>query len=173
MGARDRTGANQSSLKSGIDFANFDKSIKPGDNFFQYVNGKWIKDNPIPAEQSRWARSRSCKTITCWRCARLLKDWRPPRDRSTTTHENLARLLQDRDGREEVERTKAKPLAEDFDRIAKIKNPNDLVKLAGEFEAEGLPGIFGFGVDQDEKHSSQYAIQLWQGGLGLPTANII
>src|SRR5262249_36104305 len=41
-------------LKSGIDRATFDTSIKPGDDFFQYVNGQWIKENPIPAEYSRW-----------------------------------------------------------------------------------------------------------------------
>ena len=40
--------------ESGIDPANFDKSIKPGDDFFDYVNGNWNKQNPIPPEYSRW-----------------------------------------------------------------------------------------------------------------------
>src|SRR4051795_10812472 len=41
-------------LKSGIDRSTFDLSVKPGDDFFQYVNGNWIKRNPIPPEYSRW-----------------------------------------------------------------------------------------------------------------------
>src|SRR3954470_23805395 len=41
-------------LKSGIDRSTFDLSVKPGDDFFQYVNGSWIKRNPIPPEYSRW-----------------------------------------------------------------------------------------------------------------------
>src|SRR3954463_541982 len=41
-------------LKSGIDRSTFDPSVKPGDDFFQYVNGNWIKANPIPPEYSRW-----------------------------------------------------------------------------------------------------------------------
>src|SRR5829696_9005660 len=41
-------------LKSGIDRSNFDTSVKPGDDFFQYVNGDWIKQNPVPPEYSRW-----------------------------------------------------------------------------------------------------------------------
>ena len=41
-------------LKSGVDKANFDTSVKPGDDFFEYVNGTWIKKNPIPPEYSRW-----------------------------------------------------------------------------------------------------------------------
>ena len=40
--------------KSGIDRANFDMSVKPGDDFYNYVNGEWIKKNPIPPEYSRW-----------------------------------------------------------------------------------------------------------------------
>src|SRR3954469_978034 len=41
-------------LKSGIDRSTFDLSVKPGDDFFQYVNGSWIKRNPIPPQYSRW-----------------------------------------------------------------------------------------------------------------------
>src|SRR5713226_9256407 len=41
-------------FKSGIDPSTFDTSVKPGDNFYQYVNGNWIKKNPIPPEYSRW-----------------------------------------------------------------------------------------------------------------------
>src|SRR5215213_10118391 len=41
-------------LKSGIDRSTFDLPVTPGDDFFQYVNGNWIKRNPIPPEYSRW-----------------------------------------------------------------------------------------------------------------------
>src|SRR3954467_7391688 len=37
-----------------IDLGNFDQSVKPGDDFFTYSNGMWLKKNPIPADQSRW-----------------------------------------------------------------------------------------------------------------------
>src|SRR5437764_5416822 len=43
-----------SALKSGIDRSTFDAAVKPVDNFFDYVNGTWLKNNPIPAEYSRW-----------------------------------------------------------------------------------------------------------------------
>jgi hypothetical protein len=46
--------AAEPTLKSGIDKANFDLSVKPGDDFFEHVNGEWIKHNPIPPEYSRW-----------------------------------------------------------------------------------------------------------------------
>src|SRR5213594_1926817 len=37
-----------------IDLANFDTSVKPAEDFYQYVNGGWLSKNPIPADQSRW-----------------------------------------------------------------------------------------------------------------------
>src|SRR3954468_12902832 len=40
--------------KKFIDPANMDLSVKPGDNFFEYANGTWIKKNPIPAKSTRW-----------------------------------------------------------------------------------------------------------------------
>src|SRR5689334_13572669 len=46
--------ADESARKSGIDRHNFDMSIRPGDDFYEYVNGTWIKENPIPPEYGRW-----------------------------------------------------------------------------------------------------------------------
>src|SRR5688500_10281745 len=37
-----------------IDRANMDLSVKPGDNFYQYASGNWIKNNPVPAKETRW-----------------------------------------------------------------------------------------------------------------------
>jgi len=41
-------------LKSGIDRGNFDTAVRPGQDFYEYVNGYWIRTNPIPPEYSRW-----------------------------------------------------------------------------------------------------------------------
>ena len=37
-----------------IDPANMNLGVKPGDNFYQYANGNWIKNNPVPASKTRW-----------------------------------------------------------------------------------------------------------------------
>src|SRR3954469_14937789 len=46
--------ADEAARKSGIDRHNFNMSVRPGDDFYEYVNGTWIKENPIPAEYGRW-----------------------------------------------------------------------------------------------------------------------
>src|SRR5437588_5234553 len=62
----------------------------------------------------------------------------------------------------------AKPLAEEFDRIAKIESREGLIELAAHLRTLGIAAPFSFHVAQDEKHSDQYAVHLRQGGLGLP-----
>src|ERR1700752_1729449 len=44
----------ESAKGSGIDIANIDSTVKPTDDFYQFVNGKWLKNNPIPETESRW-----------------------------------------------------------------------------------------------------------------------
>src|SRR5579871_694575 len=52
--AKSAESSSTTALKSGVGRANFDLSVKPGDDFFQYVNGNWNKLNPIPPEYTRW-----------------------------------------------------------------------------------------------------------------------
>ncbi len=155
-------------LKSGIDRSTFDTSVMPGDDFFEYVNGKWIKENPIPAEYSRWARSRSCTTIILRRCGELWRGSLRAISRWMPARAELRDFYQTAMDEKKLNEQGAKPLAGEFKRIAKINSPDDLIALVGHFQVSGISGLFGFGVEQDEKQSSRYAVQLWQGGLGLP-----
>src|SRR5580698_5217215 len=54
MGSGLAARAAERELKSGIDRSTFENAVKPGENFFLYVNGSWLKNNPIPPEYSRW-----------------------------------------------------------------------------------------------------------------------
>ena len=162
------TATSESPLKSGVDRDNFDTTIKPGDNFFEYVNGRWIKENPIPAEYSRWGAFPKLHDDNLLALRKIVEGL----NESPKSLDDDSRKLRDfyATAMDEAKLNEqgAKPLADEFDRIAKINSPNDLIELVGHLQASGLSGLFSFGAGQDEKHSSQYTIQLWQGGLGLP-----
>src|SRR5215210_4220662 len=61
-------------LKSGIDRSTFDLSVKPGDDFFQHVNGNWIKRNPIPPEYSRWGSFPKLRDDNLLALSKILED---------------------------------------------------------------------------------------------------
>jgi len=162
------TATDDSQLKSGVDLSNFDTTVKPGDNFFEYVNGKWIKENPIPAEYSRWGAFPKLHDDNLTALRQIIEDLQKSSKPLDDDAQKLRDFYQTAMDEKKLNEQGSKPLADELARIAKLKSTDDLIALVGQFQASGLPGLFSFGVDQDEKHSSQYAIQLWQGGLGLP-----
>ena len=60
--------------KKYIDVANMDLSVRPGDNFYQYANGQWLKKNPIPASKTRWGSFDELREESSKRLQTLLED---------------------------------------------------------------------------------------------------
>jgi len=160
--------AGENGQGSGVDRTTFDLSVKPGDNFFLYVNGNWIKHNPIPPEYSRWGAFPK------------LRD-----DNLAALHEILEGLIKtdhplDADGRKlrdfyrtamdeaKLEAAGAKPLSSALDEIAKVTKPQELIAEAARLHLSGAPALFRILVRQDDKQSSRYAVYIYQGGQGLP-----
>jgi len=161
--------AAQPPLASGIDRSGFDTAVKPGDNFFQYVNGNWVKENPIPAEYSRWGAFPKLRDDNLIALREILDGLAKKPD---STLDADSRKLRDfyatamDEGK--LETAGSKPLTPWLDKIAQVKTKDDLITLLGHLEATGLGTLFRFSVRQDEKQSSRYAAQLGQDGLGLP-----
>ena len=86
-------------LKSGIDRSAFDLSVKPGDDFFQYVNGNWIKHNPIPPEYSRWGAFPKLRDDNLVALHEILDDLPKQTDSSQRRTSQAARFLSHGDGR--------------------------------------------------------------------------
>jgi putative endopeptidase len=163
-----RLRAGENGLNSGIDRSTFDSSLKPGDNFFLYVNGTWIKNNPIPPEYSRWGAFPKLRDDNL----AALRDILEGLTKSTQPLDADSRKLRDfyKTAMDEgkLEEAGAKPLAGELEDIAKITNPKELIVTAARLHLAGSPSLFRMGVRQDEKQSNVYAIYVNQGGLGLP-----
>jgi putative endopeptidase len=154
--------------KSGIDRSTFDASVKPADDFFLYVNGNWIQNNPIPAEYSRWGAFPKLRDDNLVALKQILE--------GLTTHpgpldgerKKLRDFFSQAMDEPKLQQQGAAPLAGEFERIAQIKTRDELVAEIGRLRLEGSPMLFAFYVGQDEKQSDRYAAHLRQGGLGLP-----
>ncbi|HEX3599601.1 MAG TPA: M13 family metallopeptidase [Lacipirellulaceae bacterium] len=161
-------GATHGELKSGIDRSTFDTSVKPGDDFFEYVNGEWIKKNPIPPEYSRWGaffKLRDDNLIALHEILEELTQQKSPLDEERRKLRDFYRTAMDE---EAINRLGASPLDSSLKEISKIDNADALIAEVGKLRSEGIDALFSFGVDQDEKQSDRYAAHLYQGGLGLP-----
>lgn len=152
-----------------IDINNFDMSVKPGDDFYQYVNGNWLKKNPLPASETRWGSFNVLDDITRERVRTILDE--------TAAMKNVVDGSADQKIRDfyltamdtiRIEEMRGSPLKPIIEKINKIDSKSQLPTLMAELQRMGFSSFFNFYVGQDDKKSDQMIINLYQGGLGLP-----
>jgi predicted metalloendopeptidase len=160
---------NAQEKKPGIDLSLMDKSVRPNDDFFNFVNGTWVKNTEIPADRTRWGSFDELRQKTDIDALAILEEAaKNPAYKSNTDQGkaiNLYRSIMDT-----VARNKAgiKPLKPYLDKINQVKSVADLQKLILEMAPKGGIGFFGVGVGTDAKNSNRNVVNVGPGSLGLP-----
>lgn len=153
----------------GIELQYMDKSVKPNDDFFTYVNGTWVKKTEIPSDRTRWGSFDELRKNTDDDVLAILnkavadKKLDPKSDQAKAV--NLYKSIMDTVARNKQGITPLKPY---LAKIDAIKNIKDLQALMIEMEPVGGLGFFGVGVGSDEKDSNKNVVRLGLGRLGLP-----
>jgi putative endopeptidase len=155
-------------LRSGIDRSTFEMSVKPGDNFFQFVNGNWVKHNPIPPEYSRWGAFPKLRDDNLLSLREILEGLEKKSDSQDAESRKLRDFYKAAMDEAQLEKAGATPLAATLAKIAGLKGRDELVAELARLHLAGSSALFRFGVETDEKQSTRYAVYLVQGGLGLP-----
>ncbi len=154
----------------GINPANIDQSVQPCDNFFQYANGSWLKNNPVPAAESRWGSFNELADRNNATQKAILEEL--ARNAATAPKGSNAQKVGDFYASAmdtmAIEAAGTKYLKPYLDRIMGIKTLAEMQKFLADPTAHAGSVWFNSGVGQDEKISTQYAVQFYQGGLTLP-----
>jgi len=147
-----------------------DKSVRPNDDFFKFVNGTWLKNTEIPADKTRWGSFDELRQNTDKDALAILKDAaKNPKYKSSTDQGKAINMY--KAAMDTLARNKQgiAPIKVDLAKIDAVKNIKDLQKLMMETEAKGGgAGFFGFGIGADEKNSNRNVVSLSVGSLGLP-----
>ena len=153
----------------GINLEYMDKTVKPSDDFFRFVNGNWLDKNEIPADRTRWGSFDELREKTDKDMMLILKEALNNPSYTAETDQgkalNLYRTIMDT-----VTRNKQgiKPLKPYLEKINAVKDVADLKKLLIEMETQGGVGFFGVGVGTDAKNSNRNVVNVGLGSLGLP-----
>ncbi|WP_334032135.1 M13 family metallopeptidase [Alteromonas sp. P256] len=155
-------------LSSGIITENMDLSVRPGDDFFQYVNGKWFDTFEIPADKSSYGSFVILRDEAQDHVMDIIKssaegDFKAGSDEQKVG--DFYRAYMDVDTRDSLGVT---PLAPELNKIANIENYSDLAAYFAYAARYGYGTPFSLTQYPDLKSPQQYLMYTWQSGLGLP-----
>lgn len=162
--------ANAQSAVKFIDPANMDLTVKPGDDFYTYASGNWLKMNPVPAKETRWGSFNVLRDFNINAVKSILT-------KSVENKTAVAGSIEKRVGdfyaagmdSFTIEKLGYTPIKTDLARIAAIKDLNGVINEAAIMRTVGIGSpMFSFSVGQDRKNPTLMMASLGQGGTTLP-----
>jgi len=146
----------------GFDTAGMDASVKPGDDFYEYANGTWLKNTPIPADKSNYGAFTVLDELSQKRTREILDGAKT--DPNSKIGVAYATYLDSA----AVEAKGLAPIKPWLAEIGAVKDLKAYAALSGKAARAGVRGPFRFYVGQDDKDPETYILSMMQGGLGLP-----
>ena len=152
-----------------FEVSSIDTSAKPCDDFDQFVNGNWKKNNPIPSTESRWGAfnvlDKENKEVRLKGIILPLADQKDLK--KGTEEQQISDFYRSFLDTATIEKLAVTPLQPYLDKINSIQTVADFSKVSGELEAIGLPGVINFAVEADARNSKMNALYQGQDGLSL------
>ena len=156
------------SLSSGIGMRNIDTSVRAQDDFYEHVNGKWLKGVEIPADQSSWGSFVELSGTTLAQTRGLIEKAAASNPAAGTDARRIGDYYASFMDEARLEQLGVTPLKGELARIAAIKDRSELPALLAHLGRLNVGQPFDFGIHQDNKDSTRYVADIRQGGLGLP-----
>jgi endothelin-converting enzyme/putative endopeptidase len=159
----------KTALASGIDKSNMDTSIRPQDNFYQYINGGWLKNAEIPDDKTAIGSFYDLRDEADDNVKAIIEELAASKNLTMGSDEqkvaDLFRSYMDTETRNAAGIT---PIQAIFDNINSLKDKNELATFFGENQKIGVGSPLAFYISVDAKDSANYATHIYQSGLGLP-----
>ena len=150
----------------GFDLAGMDKSVKPGDDWFRFVNGTWAKNTTIPADRTSWGGFAILRDLSEARLHTMLEGYSPA-DARSADRAKVAMLYRAFMDEGAAERLDAQPLMARLAPVKAASSKEDIARLMGASMGGFGASFFGPGVSDDAKQPDIYSLYLRQSGLGL------
>jgi predicted metalloendopeptidase len=169
---------NQARPAGGLDLAGMDRTVQPGDSFYQYANGNWLKHTEIPSDQSYWGSDAVLSELTDKRTADLIQEIAKASASAGSDRQKIRDYYAGFLDTVAIERVGLAPIKPALDSITAINDRKALSRYLGTtlradvdiFNATNLytPNLLGLWVAQDLDDPSHYSPFLVQGGLEMP-----
>jgi putative endopeptidase len=146
----------------GFDTDGMDRTVAPGDNFYQHANGTWARTTPIPADRSNYGMFSVLEEVSQERTRTLIEE------QAQDSGSRIGAAYQSFMDEAAIEAAGLTPFHPWLGRIAALESRSDLPELYAEASRLAIETPFGGYVGQDDKAPDEYIFSIWQGGLGMP-----
>ena len=159
----------KTALASGLEQANMDKSVRPQDNFYRYINGGWMSKNQIPDDKTAIGsfydlRDKADEDVK----AIIEKLAATDGLKMGSDEQKVADLFRSYMNTQARNTLGTAPIQSIFNAINELKTKDDLARFFGSYSTVGINNPLALYINIDEKDSSSYATYIWQNGLNLP-----
>jgi len=151
-----------------IDKADMDLSVKQGDNFYQYSNGGWIKNNPVPSDKTQYGSFTVLYDNNQNKLKDLVTEVSKSKNEKGTNAQKIADFYNSGMDTAKIEADGIEPIKPYLQSIDSISTTDDFIKQVAQMHMLGFTPLFHFSNVQDEKNSSNVIAILYQGGISLP-----
>jgi putative endopeptidase len=152
----------------GVDLTGMDKTVAPGDDFYKFVNGKWMARTEIPADRSSWGGFAILRNLSDERTRSIIEDAAKTQNAPGSVMEKIGVTYATFMDEAAIEAKGAAPLKPYLDAIAAISTPRELAQAMALANRRGLDMPIGVGIQQNIANNMVYAVYAGQGGLGMP-----
>ena len=146
---------------------NLDRSVDPKVDFYHFAAGTWLKNNPVPADKSRWSGFDELQERNWFLLRELLENARAAKGGPKYVQQ-VGDLFASAMDTNRLEHLGFSPIQEDLRQIAAAKDLSALFGVLGELHLVNVNALFGSSPGPDAKNSRTNIFEIGQGGLGLP-----
>ena len=150
-----------------LERTNMNTSVQPGNDFYEYANGGWLKNNPLPGEYSRYGAFDKLAEDNQKMVKNLIEDAAAQQNEQGSIDAKVGTFYSTGMDTVTIEQQGITPLKEDLAKIDAAKSVEDIQDLISEWHTGNNSVLFHLYGSPDDKNSSMVIANLIQGGLGL------
>ncbi len=151
-----------------FDVSSLDTTVNPGDDFFGFVNNKWIAAHPIPADKGKYGAFYMLDDNSLSMLRNTLESASKAKAQKGTNTQKVGDFWVTGMDTVAIEKAGITPIKPYLDNIQAIQSSDDLMRTAAQMHRMYTFAMFMNWVGQDDKNSADVIMSMWQGGLGLP-----